>query len=83
MSKPSFLEKGITNNVSNSSLIKVTQNGNLIKILDAIKLAQINGYTCKVSVSSGETEDIKISELAVASYCGQIRTGSDSRTDRR
>ena len=82
VTNPSFIEKGITNNVANSVLIKVNQIGSLTETLDAIKLAQTNGYTCMVSHRSGETEDTTISDLAVASNCGQIKTGSASRTDR-
>ena len=82
VTNPSFIEKGITNNVANSVLIKVNQIGSLTETLDAIRLAQTNGYTCMVSHRSGETEDTTISDLAVASNCGQIKTGSASRTDR-
>jgi enolase len=82
VTNPTFIEKGITNNVANSVLIKVNQIGSLTETLDAIKLAQTNGYTCMVSHRSGETEDTTISDLAVASNCGQIKTGSASRTDR-
>ena len=82
VTNPTFIEKGITSNVANSVLIKVNQIGSLTETLDAIKLAQTNGYTCMVSHRSGETEDTTISDLAVACNCGQIKTGSASRTDR-
>ena len=82
VTNPTFIEKGITSNVANSVLIKVNQIGSLTETLDAIKLAQTNGYTCIVSHRSGETEDTTISDLAVACNCGQIKTGSASRTDR-
>ena len=82
VTNPTFIEKGITTNVANSVLIKVNQIGSLTETLDAIKLAQTNGYTCMVSHRSGETEDTTIADLAVACNCGQIKTGSASRTDR-
>ena len=82
VTNPTFIEKGITTNVANSVLIKVNQIGSLTETLDAIKLAQSNGYTCMVSHRSGETEDTTIADLAVACNVGQIKTGSASRTDR-
>ena len=82
VTNPSFIEKGIKNDVANSVLIKVNQIGTLTETLDAIRLAQTNGYTCMVSHRSGETEDTTIADLAVAVNCGQIKTGSASRTDR-
>ncbi len=77
-----FLKKGIMNHVANSILIKVNQIGTLTETLDAIRLAQTNGYTCMVSHRSGETEDTTIADLSVAVNAGQIKTGSASRTDR-
>ena len=77
-----FLKKGIVNHVANSILIKVNQIGTLTETLDAIRLAQTNGYTCMVSHRSGETEDTTITDLSVAVNAGQIKTGSASRTDR-
>ena len=77
-----FLRKGIINHVANSILIKVNQIGTLTETLDAIRMAQINGYTTMVSHRSGETEDTTIADLAVAVNAGQIKTGSASRTDR-
>ena len=82
VTNPEFLKKGIINNVGNSILIKVNQIGTLTETLDAIRLAQTNGYTCMVSHRSGETEDTTIADLAVAVNAGQIKTGSASRTDR-
>ena len=82
VTNPVFVEKGITSHVANSVLIKVNQIGTLTETLDAIRLAQTNGYTCMVSHRSGETEDTTIADLAVAVNAGQIKTGSASRTDR-
>ena len=82
VTNPSFIEKGIRNDTANSVLIKVNQIGTLTETLDAIRLAQTNGYTCMVSHRSGETEDTTIADLAVAVNSGQIKTGSASRTDR-
>ncbi|MBQ3755082.1 MAG: phosphopyruvate hydratase, partial [Clostridia bacterium] len=76
------VKKGIVNDTANSVLIKVNQIGTLTETLDAIRLAQTNGYTCMVSHRSGETEDVTIADLAVAVNAGQIKTGSASRTDR-
>lgn len=77
-----FLKKGITSGVANSILIKVNQIGTLTETLNAIRMAQTNGYTCMVSHRSGETEDTTIADLSVAVNAGQIKTGSASRTDR-
>jgi enolase len=63
-------------------LVKVNQIGSLSETLDAVALAQRNGYTAIMSHRSGETEDVTIADLAVATNCGQIKTGSASRTDR-
>ncbi len=82
VTNPEFVKKGIVSGVANSVLIKVNQIGTLTETLDAIKLAQTNGYTCMVSHRSGETEDTTIADLAVAVNAGQIKTGSASRTDR-
>ena len=82
VTNPEFVRKGIINNTANSVLIKVNQIGTLTETLDAIRLAQTNGYTCMVSHRSGETEDVTIADLAVAVNAGQIKTGSASRTDR-
>ena len=76
------LKFGIDRKIANSILIKVNQIGSLSETLEAIGLASKNGYTSVISHRSGETEDTTISHLAVASGCGQIKTGSISRTDR-
>ncbi|NOT63313.1 MAG: phosphopyruvate hydratase [Acidobacteria bacterium] len=77
-----YLERGINEIVGNSILIKVNQIGTLTETLDAIELARTNNYTAISSHRSGETEDPFIADLAVATNCGQIKTGSASRTDR-
>ena len=76
------LQKGIDENIANSILIKVNQIGTLTETIDAVQLAQRSGYTTIMSHRSGETEDTTIADLAVALNCGQIKTGSASRTDR-
>jgi enolase len=76
------LQRGITSGVANSILIKVNQIGTLTETLAAIRLARENGYTAVISHRSGETEDVTIADLAVATGCGQIKTGAPSRTDR-
>ena len=77
-----FLEKGISEGCANSILIKVNQIGSLTETLDAIEMAQRNGYTTVTSHRSGETEDATIADIAVATNSGQIKTGSLSRSDR-
>jgi enolase len=77
-----FLQKGIDTGTANSILVKVNQIGSLTETLDAVSLAQNNGYTAVLSHRSGETEDATIADIAVATNCGQIKTGSLSRTDR-
>ncbi len=77
-----FLQRGITEGVGNSILVKVNQIGSLTETSDAIELAQTNGYTAVISHRSGETEDATIADIAVATNAGQIKTGSLSRTDR-
>jgi enolase len=77
-----FLRKGIDTGTANSILVKVNQIGSLTETLDAVELAQDNNYTAVLSHRSGETEDSTIADLAVATNCGQIKTGSLSRTDR-
>jgi enolase len=76
------LEKGISDGIANSILIKVNQIGTLSETIDAVRLAQSNGYTAVMSHRSGETEDSTIADLAVALSCGQIKTGSLARSDR-
>ncbi len=77
-----FLRKGIDKGVANSILVKVNQIGTLTETLDAVELAKENGYTSVLSHRSGETEDSTIADIAVATNCGQIKTGSLSRSDR-
>ena len=77
-----FLQRGIDTGTANSILVKVNQIGSLTETLDAVELAQENGYTAVMSHRSGETEDATIADLAVATNCGQIKTGSLSRSDR-
>ncbi len=77
-----LLKEGIENKVANSILIKFNQIGSLTETLDAIKMAKDAGYTTIVSHRSGETEDTTIAHLAVGTACGQIKTGSMSRSDR-
>ena len=76
------LQKGISDGIANSILIKVNQIGSLTETIDAVRLAQTNGYTAVMSHRSGETEDSTIADLAVALSCGQIKTGSLARSDR-
>ncbi|MGZ4249825.1 MAG: phosphopyruvate hydratase [Solirubrobacteraceae bacterium] len=76
------LKRGIDSGVANSILIKVNQIGTLSETLAAIRLARENGYTAVISHRSGETEDVTIADLAVATGAGQIKTGAPSRTDR-
>ncbi|TKK67157.1 phosphopyruvate hydratase [Ilyomonas limi] len=77
-----ILQRGIDMGVANSILIKVNQIGTVTETINAVQLAQTNGYTTIMSHRSGETEDTTIADLAVALNCGQIKTGSASRTDR-
>lgn len=76
------LQRGIDQNIGNSILVKVNQIGSLTETINAVSLAQTNGYTSVMSHRSGETEDVTIADLAVALNCGQIKTGSASRSDR-
>ncbi len=76
------LERGIDNKVANSILIKVNQIGTLTETINTVKMAQEHSYNCIMSHRSGETEDTTIADLAVALNCGQIKTGSSSRSDR-
>src|SRR6201989_2020615 len=76
------LQKGIDENIANSILVKVNQIGSLTETINAVSLAQSNSYTSVMSHRSGETEDSTIADLAVALNCGQIKTGSASRSDR-
>jgi enolase len=76
------LRRGIDTGVANSILVKVNQIGTLTETLDAVRTAQEAGYTAVMSHRSGETEDTTIADLAVATGCGQIKTGAPSRSDR-
>jgi enolase len=76
------LREGINKGIANSILIKVNQIGTITETINAVQLAQASGYTTIMSHRSGETEDTTIADLAVALNCGQIKTGSASRTDR-
>lgn len=76
------LAEGINKGVANSILVKVNQIGTLTETINAVQLAQTNAYTSVMSHRSGETEDTTIADLAVALSCGQIKTGSASRSDR-
>jgi enolase len=82
VTNPERLQEGIDEGVANSILIKLNQIGTVSETLDAIDLAKRNGYTSITSHRSGETEDTFIADLAVGAACGQIKTGSASRTDR-
>ncbi len=76
------LSRGIEENIANSILVKVNQIGSLTETLEAVRLAAVNRYTSVMSHRSGETEDTTISDLAVATNCGQIKTGAPARSDR-
>ena len=76
------LADGIKRGLANSILVKVNQIGTLTETLDAVRIAQNAGYTAVMSHRSGETEDSTIADLAVATNCGQIKTGSLARSDR-
>ncbi len=82
VTNPEFLKKGIDSGTANSILIKLNQIGTVSETFDAMKMAAKAGYTAITSHRSGESEDTFIAELAVATDCGQIKTGSASRTDR-
>ncbi len=82
VTNPDRLEKGIELKAANSLLVKVNQIGTLSETLDAVTLAQSNGYRCMMSHRSGETEDTTIADLAVATSCGQIKTGAPARSER-
>ena len=76
------LSRGIDNGIANSILVKVNQIGTLTETLDTVGLASRSGYTSVMSHRSGETEDATIADLAVATNCGQIKTGAPARSDR-
>jgi enolase 1/2/3 len=82
VTNPERLRRGIEEGIGNAILIKVNQIGTLTETLDTMALAREAGYACVMSHRSGETEDTTIADLAVATNCGQIKTGAPSRTDR-
>ena len=82
VTNPDRLSIGLQKGAANSILVKVNQIGTLSETLDAVELAHLHGYTAVMSHRSGETEDSTIADLAVATNCGQIKTGSLSRSDR-
>ena len=82
VTNPARLQQGIRDGLANSILVKVNQIGTLSETLDAVEIAHRNGYTSVMSHRSGETEDSTIADLAVATNCGQIKTGSLARSDR-
>ena len=82
VTNPKRLEEGIRRGAANSLLVKVNQIGTLSETLDAVSMAHSNGYTAVLSHRSGETEDTTIADLAVATNCGQIKTGAPARSER-
>ena len=82
VTNPARLADGIARGAGNSLLVKVNQIGTLTETLDAVQLAQRSGYTAILSHRSGETEDVTIADLAVATDCGQIKTGAPARSER-
>ena len=82
VTNPERLQRGIDNDTANALLVKVNQIGSLTETFDAVELAHRNGYRCMMSHRSGETEDVTIADLAVATNCGQIKTGAPARSER-
>ncbi|MBA4274757.1 MAG: phosphopyruvate hydratase [Alphaproteobacteria bacterium] len=82
VTNPAILAKGIKDGLANALLVKVNQIGTLTETLEAVRMAQAAGYNAIMSHRSGETEDATIAQLAVATNCGQIKTGAPCRTDR-
>jgi len=82
VTNPERLQAGIDEKAANALLVKVNQIGTLTETLDAVNLAHRNGYRCMMSHRSGETEDTTIADLAVATDCGQIKTGAPARSER-
>ena len=82
VTNPTRLKRGIDGGTANALLVKVNQIGTLTETLDAVAMAQRAGYTCMMSHRSGETEDTTIADLAVATDCGQIKTGAPARSER-
>ncbi|WP_308252931.1 enolase C-terminal domain-like protein, partial [Pseudonocardia sp. ICBG601] len=82
VTNPERLEDGIARGAANALLVKVNQIGTLSETLDAVTMAHNAGYRCMMSHRSGETEDVTIADLAVATGCGQIKTGAPARSER-
>ncbi|HET6635948.1 MAG TPA: phosphopyruvate hydratase [Streptomyces sp.] len=82
VTNPERLSRGIEEKAANALLVKVNQIGSLTETLDAVELAQRNGFKCMMSHRSGETEDVTIADLAVATNCGQIKSGAPARSER-
>ncbi|MCX6452055.1 MAG: phosphopyruvate hydratase [Actinobacteria bacterium] len=82
VTNPIRLERGISSGTANALLVKVNQIGTLTETLDAVAMAHRAGYRCMMSHRSGETEDVTIADLAVATNCGQIKTGAPARSER-
>ena len=82
VTNPQRLQRGIDLGAANALLVKVNQIGTLSETLDAVSLAHRNGYASMMSHRSGETEDTTIADLAVATDCGQIKTGAPARSER-
>ncbi|MFP5068438.1 phosphopyruvate hydratase [Pseudonocardia nantongensis] len=82
VTNPERLEEGIARGAANALLVKVNQIGTLSETLDAVTMAHSAGYRCMMSHRSGETEDVTIADLAVATGCGQIKTGAPARSER-
>ncbi len=82
VTNPKRLQQGIDLGVANALLVKFNQIGSLTETLDSVDLAHRNGYRCMMSHRSGETEDTTIADLAVATNCGQIKTGAPARSER-
>ena len=82
VTNPTRLAEGIVKGTANALLVKVNQIGTLTETLDAVSLAHRSGYRCMMSHRSGETEDTTIADLAVATDCGQIKTGAPARSER-
>jgi enolase len=82
VTNPERLARGIDDGAANALLVKVNQIGTLTETFDAVDLAHRAGYRCMMSHRSGETEDTTIADLAVATNCGQIKTGAPARSER-
>jgi len=82
VTNPERLSRGIETKTANALLVKVNQIGSLSETLDAVDMAHRAGFACMMSHRSGETEDVTIADLAVATNCGQIKTGAPARSER-